>query len=201
MIYIQLLKDTTILENEIRVHRKAGEWLEVQRNVAIRLLIEGRARVLDYPTLLTAYGSIRWWGGEDARDMFELHTPLADEPESFNNIAIAPEKGELKNPITILVGLQALQNWHVAIPLSGYLMSELTSMPDEEFDTKTIIRDLRVPAYNSKYLFWRSSEHGKRWYSEYEKQLNNGISRAHALIRSLYITKPYHIALPENSIR
>lgn len=194
-------KTTKVLLDSVLTTCYVGQWIEAPRNTAIRLLIEERARVLDYPALLTEYGSIKWWGGEKARAVFALHTPLIDEPECLNNILIAPERGELKTPISILIGLQALQNWHVAIPLYKDRLILGLGSEQEQFDTKEIIRDLRVPAYDGKYIFYRNSEHGKRWYLEYEKQLEGGTNREHALIRALYITKPYHIALPANSIR
>lgn len=209
-IYIQLLKDTGILEDNVVIRRKAGEWLEVQRNIAIRLLIEGRARVLDYPALLTEYGDVAIINSEvdishNVCDIFNivpnstaLLTPRRLLAISDNNIFL---KRDLISPITILTGLQALQNWHVAIPLSGRLISEYSSIDDINIETKSIIRDLRVPAYSPDIIFYRNSDHAKRWIDVYASQLQNSKSIAHALIRSLYITKPYHIALPAGSIR
>lgn len=208
MIYIQLLKDTNILENDVIVHRKSGEWLEVQRNVAIRLLIEERARVLDYPALLTEYGNVfimsSYSASENVCKMFKLDGSALIDRDTLicredNNVYIAKD---LITPITILIGLQALQNWHVAIPLLGDLVCNQHDNADNMAMqyTKDIIRDLRVPAYNPNIIFYRNSDHAKRWLDEYSAQLQQ-VSPSHALIRSLYITKPYHIALPVGSIR
>lgn len=218
MIYIQLLKDTGILEDNGVIRRKSGEWLEVQRNVAIRLLIEGRARVLDYPALLTEYGDVEMAIGHDGKhntcNLFDIACMQNQKPDNLpfevsNHIYLGHE---LADPITILVGLQALQNWHVAIPLLGNLMTDnLTNKGIVDEITKEIIRDLRVPAYNPDIIFYRNSDHAKRFLEDYAMQLQlanrstpkmiRGVTPVHALIRSLYITKPYHIALPAGSIR
>lgn len=204
MIYIQLLKDTSILENDVVVHRKAGEWLEVQRNVAIRLLIDERARVIDYPALLTEYGEIHYytWVSPtvNVNHTFQLHHMDGIHAATSENVIYLHD--DLESPITILIGLQALQNWHVAIPLhKDYLISDFGS-EQEKSKTQSIIRDLRVPAYNPDIIFYRNSDHAKRWLDEYRAQYGTGkMTLEHALIRSLYITKPYHIALPANSIR
>lgn len=90
-------------------------------------------------------------------------------------------------------GFNFLERWDVAIPLWDYrhLASDEESQ-DEKRETVKVIRDLRVPLYDTRLIFAKRNDTTRRLLELWEHE---GTSKL-AFMRALYRVKPLILALP-----
>ena len=102
----------------------------------------------------------------------------------------------LVRPELVLVGFHLLETWQVAVPMCKYdiLASTLGSKEEREATAK-VIRDLRVPVYETNVIFVRQCEETAELLQDWRMQLGKGNERL-AFLRSLYRVKPLILALP-----
>jgi hypothetical protein len=99
-------------------------------------------------------------------------------------------------PDMINVGFGLLAKWQMAVPLWSYteLACHIGSEEDRE-TTKAVIRDLRVPVYDTRVVFVRRCSDTQAFIREWLKERGRGDDKL-AFQRALYRCKPVLCALP-----
>lgn len=204
-MWVKLLSTQHIDIHGVRRTFHKGDWVEVggqegRRWIANRqaevpsmksagLIAKGagaviRGNIANGMTMLLKYAeglrieSKMPFGLKFEQTMF-LKAPLPARPELFP------------------VGFHLLETWEAAIPLYKY--DELACHVGNGIDqgrTKEIVHDLRVPLYDSRLMFVRNCEGGRRLMRAWEDERINSASENHALLRAVYRTKPLILALP-----
>ena len=100
-------------------------------------------------------------------------------------------------PDMINVGFSLLGKWQMAVPLWSYteLACHIGSEEDREA-TKAVIRDLRVPVYDTRVVFVRRCSDTQAFIREWLKERTHGGDDKLAFQRALYRCKPVLCALP-----
>lgn len=98
------------------------------------------------------------------------------------------------------VGFRLLERWQIAAPLMSYeQLACHIGMDEDRARTQVVIRDLRVPVYDTRLMFVRrcaeTMELIRRWLEDDE-----GDERL-TFLRSLYTVKPVICALPTSWVR
>lgn len=94
-------------------------------------------------------------------------------------------------------GLKVLDRWQVAVPLACEDTLAATIGSQEERDrTLAVIRDLRVPVYETGLMFIRRCDATSQLLATWqEEEMPHGDTRL-AFLRALYLVKPIILALP-----
>jgi hypothetical protein len=94
----------------------------------------------------------------------------------------------------IPVGLNLLEKWEIAVPISDYnLLARDIGTDEERARTKELIHDLRVPVYDTRLIFARNCVAVEQLFEMWHKE--QGDERL-SFLRCLYVVKPYVLALP-----
>jgi hypothetical protein len=96
----------------------------------------------------------------------------------------------------IPTGLHLLGKWEVAVPLWDYDALALTAGDAADRErTVAVIRDLRVPMYDTRLMFVRRCPNGRALIDRFNEERQGGDERL-AFLRALYAVKPLICALP-----
>jgi len=94
------------------------------------------------------------------------------------------------------VGFGLLDVWELAVPLCDYQTLAIHLGSDEEKErTKAVIRDLRVPLYDTRLMFVKHCQNTVDLFSRWQKECESSDERL-AFLRALYQVKPFILALP-----
>jgi hypothetical protein len=99
-------------------------------------------------------------------------------------------------PDLFQAGFNLLARWQAAAPLWSYteLACHVGSEADREA-TKAVIRELRVPLYDTRVLFVRRCDDTRRLIELWLAECKRGDARL-AFLRAMYQVKPVLCALP-----
>jgi len=122
--------------------------------------------------------------------------------EASHSPALLWQRTAIWNPEVILrreflpVGIGLLDTWQIAIPLWSYtqLAIHVGSEEDRE-QTRAIVRDLRVPLYDTRLIFAKRSTETERLFELWKAENKKGDEKL-AFLRALYQAKPFVLALP-----
>jgi len=90
-----------------------------------------------------------------------------------------------------------LSNWEIAVPIYSYTrLSDAIGTREEREDTKKIIHDLRVPAYEINFMFVKKNARTDELFLKFREHLIKCKHERHAFLRALYQTRPYLLPLP-----
>jgi hypothetical protein len=67
---------------------------------------------------------------------------------------------------------------------------------EDRAKVKAVIRDLRVPLYDTRLIFARKTETTIRLFKEYNTELSNGMDDKLAFLLALYRVKPFLLPVP-----
>lgn len=185
---------------------RPGDWLEVGKQQAMRLLADGQAFIpdLDISTFVgvgcgvVALGPLD--GGVEALQnqwgVDVLISPAVPIQLPFYRTLL----WDTRLPLTGLqmpAGFTLLETWQAAAPLHFYDTLAL-SLGDEAERTATaaVIRDLRVPVYNTMLLWLRRCEIVEELLTVWAAEYQEGGSRDLAFLRAVYRVKPLILPLP-----
>ena len=94
------------------------------------------------------------------------------------------------------VGFSLLRTWQVACPLWEYdTLASQVGGEDERERTKAVIRDLRVPLYDTNLIYVKRCGDTERLIDEWNAEMDGGDDKL-AFLRALYQVKPLILALP-----
>lgn len=176
-----------------------GDWVEIGKQTALRMIEQGEARAVQPVKLDLPAGSGVLLSPVNHTARITLHKvgeiPVADgEPRlEYERTLIWDARANLRLEL-LSAGLRMLDRWQIAAPLWSYteLAVDIGSQAERE-RTKAVIRELRVPVYDTRILFMRrcaeSEEVLRLWKAE------KGDERLR-FMRAVYEVKPLILALP-----
>lgn len=202
-MYVQLL-----VRKHIEVHGRPtqfhpGDWVDVGKQDAQLWIARGEARQVSgslsaFPPMSGVV--IR---GDDGRHQIECFsddlsaTYTANVELCYHNTLLW-DASALRNLRTSLlpIGFSLLQRWQVAAPLLEYqiLAQSIGSEKDREI-TRAVIRDLRVPVYDTRMLFVRRCVDTEKLIADWNVERQRGDERL-AFLRALYSNAPFILPLP-----
>jgi hypothetical protein len=95
----------------------------------------------------------------------------------------------------ILTGFGLLNKWQMACPLLDYdKLAQDVGTAEEREETKAVVHDLRVPAYDDRVMFVRQCRETQRLFELWQNGTELG------LLRALYQSRPIINALPPSWI-
>lgn len=212
-IWVRLLSVKHISVNGLQKTFQPYDWVEVGKQTAQAWLAAGEADVPDYASvregmfpvdagaivrgvvphwLTELLGSEQTQTGGASSAIPYLYTMYWDTDLRLRRELIAAGMGVLANPL-------ARTSWQLAVPLCDYkTLAVHVGTEAERTQTQAVIRDLRVPVYDTRLMFVRRCEDTQALMNEWDierEQWRGGDDRL-ALARALYAVKPLILALP-----
>jgi len=193
-MWVQILRQQQIEKGGVARVYRAGDWVDVSKQLALRLISDGTARVppTEIKPLLKECGIVLRDGTMPAYLEAYGLPHMAGVPQlAYENTLIlsGPIRAEL-----VPVGFHLLGAWEAAVPLVSYeTLACDVGTEAERRDTAAVIRDLRVPLYDTRALFLRRCETCERLLEVWGQQ--RGDERL-GFLRALYQVKPLICALP-----
>lgn len=217
-VWIKLLKLQHLEINGKMETKHPGDWIEVGNATANFWINSGIAtkpnldkfiqQFIDPTAGLVAYNFDLATVENLVKDLNAINYQLALEPDlRFSENLIWNGKVKLQKDF-LPMGFNLLKHWDLAVPLMGYEPKHLISSLALEFCNqdqidylKSVLKDLRVPAYNTGLIFARRNdltlELFKQWLIEREMVSHPSLS----FHLAYYKVKPVLNALPAHWIR
>ena len=208
-MWIRLLGNYKIEKKGKMVSRQAGDWIKVGKQEAGLLIAKGRAELPGQDVIREFAG-----GGKDA-GILALGSPaaaaivLAELKGKLNvkYVDSAPwlpwaktiiwDTGVILRTEMIPTGLGLLDTWQIAMPLwDNYSLAIHEGDEDDRAQTQAIVRDLRVPLYDTRLIFARQCDETKQLFAQWGIERQKGGSGRLAFLRAFYLVKPLMLALP-----
>jgi len=198
-MWIQLLQPKIISNNGKSSKYNAGDWVDVGKQTALLWLSDNSAHL---PDMVESGFNLNGAGIlTDHKEL--LCTRLKEQAKGIDILEGAPclpfEKTILMDSALPLraslipVGISMLETWEIAVPLMDYKIMAINLGTDTEREqTKSVIRDLRVPVYDTRLMFVKRTQDTERLIDNWR---NAGKSPL-AFLRELYKIKPFILALP-----
>ncbi len=196
-VWIQLRQSKYLTDRGQHRAYHPGDWVQVGKAVALQWIADGSA-IAPYPE------SVAVEEPEGSAGIMAFG-PLKDPPKV--GVAVSTEAlWELRwgktcfwdthakvNAAFFVYGFGMVERWEMAVPLWDYrhLASDEDNQ-DEKADTARVIRDLRVPLYDTRLIFARRCDATKRLFELWEHEGTGKL----AFLRALYRVKPLILALP-----
>ena len=207
VVYVQLLSPQQLdLDGRSRIYRP-GDFVDVGKQLALRWLAEGAARVLAPTQITVAEGDagilLRHESPRTRQHLEHLHvsTPIRVGPHQpevlpWDRTLLWDPSAPLKVEL-LPAGFHFLERWSVVAPLWDYdqLARDLGS-PADRARTEAVIHDLRVPVYETRALFVRRCEETAALLAQWAAELTQGGDERLAFQRAVYRVKPLILAVP-----
>jgi hypothetical protein len=205
-MWIKLIATKRILESGKEVQRNPGDCVNVGKQEALLWISRGEAKTIDnsqYAEFGISEGSGALVIGDENKGRKTLE-PIKTEIEIVYGTYNLPFKYNViwntDLPLMvdkICIGLMMLQTWDMAIPLFDYnTLAEAVGSDLERNKTKDIIRDLRVPMYDTRLMFIRTTRETQYLIESWTDEMRNGADEKLSFLRNLYKIKPLILALP-----
>jgi hypothetical protein len=202
-MWIQLKAIKRILVNGKNETRYPGDWVNVGKQSARRWIADGAAWdpnadiSANFPdeSGILVIGNKVPTGVPIALDSIPVKTGLVPYMPWKHTLIwnpTCPIQSSLVN-----VGLGFLDVWDVAMPLWDYdvLAKNVGTKKDQE-KTKAVVRDLRVPIYDTRLIFIRQGRITERLLETWMDEIIEGGDTRLAFLRAFYQVKPLMLALP-----
>lgn len=193
-------------------HYRPGDWVEVGRQSAMVMIAAGEAVIpnqeklagmlpVDASVLLTHHphdGGILNSKLTGMKLAVETH---AGGPISLTHLyTLIVHPSAIVKPDLLPVGFHLLEKWQMAVPIGDYheMAVQIGSQEDREL-TKSVIRDLRVPYYDTRMIFARRCADTKELFARWQEEmqaLDGKTDVRLAFLRAMYTVKPILCALP-----
>ena len=198
-MWIQLLQPKSIEKSGKSQRYNPGDWVDVGKHVALLWLSDSSAQIPEM-----ADSGFDMSGAGILTDHKELLcTRLKDEAKRIEILEGAPclpfEKTILLDATVPLrtslipVGVAMLDAWEIAVPLMDYSTLAIHLGDERERrETVEVIRDLRVPVYNTQLMFVKRTDDTERLIDNWRNAGRTPL----AFMREVYRIKPFILALP-----
>ncbi len=181
-----------------------GDWVQVGRQTGRRFILDGDAIAPDEQIKSlnsTDVGVLVTGGPSDAgRDVgAKLGVPIEFNTPScrWARTCCYDARLTLVRPGLIPVGFELLERWQVAVPLWDYkVLAQDVGTEDERERTLQVIRDLRVPLYDTRLVFLRECTESRALVAQWMEERMDSTEDRLAFLRALYQVKPLVLALP-----
>jgi hypothetical protein len=203
-VYVQLLK-----QKNIEMHGKPtvyhpGDWVDVGKQLAQLWIAAGDARATGNSTSVFPKGAGVVMRGVDG-------TPCLEQFKEIVGIVFT-NTVELKYSYTCLwdsgalphiraellpTGFSLLDRWQLAVPFIDYTTLACNIGNEaERAATKEVIKDLRVPVYDTRLMFVKRSPDTTTLIREWRDECVPGSDERLAFLRVLYKRVPFILPLP-----
>ena len=208
-MWVKLKSNYKIEKGGKMAQRVAGDWIKVGKQEAGLLIAQNRAELPGQDVIREFAG-----GGKDA-GILALGSPVAaalvlEELKGKLNVKYGDESPWLPWAKTIIwdtsvilrtemipTGLGLLDTWQIAMPLwDKYSLAIHEGDEDDRAQTKAIVRDLRVPLYDTRLIYARECDETKQLFAQWSTEREKGASTRLAFLRAFYQVKPLMLALP-----
>ena len=204
------IKLTTIQDidvNGIQHRYYPGDWVDIGKQSAIRLITMGKAEkpgvsvtaeMVDYTSGIVCLGKM---GTNEKQQILETipHLEMVenDQPELlFSETLIYHPSAQIR-PELLHVGFKWLEKFQVIVPLWDY--EQLACHIGRESDKgnlKEIIKELRVPVYDTRMIWIRRCDETKDLIDSWQKHKLTIEDDKLAFLAAVYEIKPVLLALP-----
>lgn len=182
-----------------------GDWVDVGKQTALLWMARGDAEIPSYKRDTIITGEIGVVINAETITPFEPQFGLTKlkllmvtgSPHiAFNKTMCWNPNAHLR-PELVGAGFSFLDTWEIAMPIWSYdeLAVHIGSNEDQE-KTKKVIRDLRVPVYDTRLIFVRHCENTVNLFEKWLNALDDGGDERLAFMRAYYEVKPLMLALP-----
>lgn len=182
-----------------------GDWVEVGKQAAMLWQADGSAFIpvkAEAQTVPTGC-SVAIIGGDNRSQFTHMSLQLDNVQVSNAVVLLSPRtlNWEISYRVRmelVPVGFHLLEKWQVAAPLWSYTELARDVGGDKERQaTEKVIRDMRVPLYDTRLLFLRRCAETEALLEKWatEQAAHNGDKRL-SFLRALYQVKPIICALP-----
>lgn len=184
---------------------RPGDWVDVGKQTAMLWMSRGEAEIPSYrrETMIAGEAGvvIKAAAVEPFEAAFhltklELTLTVGDPCISFHKTMCWSPEIPLR-PELVGAGFAFLDTWEIAAPLLSY--DELAVHIGSEADrakTAAIVRDLRIPVYDTRLLFIKNCDNTKRLFDRWTDEREAGGDERLAFMRAFYEVKPLMLALP-----
>lgn len=202
------LKSNKIIDRAGKNHTyHVGDWVDVGKQTALLWMAQGDAEIPSYRKEQFKQGEAgvlirnaeKIDPYQDRFDQTKLGLTLivSESPYvAFDKTLIWHPKALLRSEL-IGAGFGFLDTWEIAMPLYSY--DELAIHIGGEADrakTKAVIRDLRVPVYDTRLIYVKHCENTQRLFTAWLDECEGGGDERLAFMRAFYQIKPLMLALP-----
>ena len=203
-MWIQLIRPCQIdLNGQLRRY-SPGDWVNVGKMLANKLIGEGSASAVGKNTITertdlpaTSWGIVIKGKLPDVEILETIPNDqqATGEPRLPWDYTVIWDTGANKARTELIpTGLTLVEKWEIAVPLYDYKVLACHIGTEEERDlTKDAIRDLRVPFYDIRFMFVHRTPDTIRLFTQWEQEQGN---RYLAFLRAIYQVKPLVLALP-----
>ncbi len=202
-ILVQLLAPKQIeVQGRMRAY-SPGDWVRVGKQMALQWVAAGQAYLPESQLpavikpgtcgVLVIAGDV-----QSARARLGSGIEIdAGDPELAWDKTLLWDAGLPIRPGLVAVGFHVLDTWEIAVPLYSYDHLALAEGTDDDRErTRLVIRDLRVPLYDTRLVFVKKCAAGEQLLTAWIGEREGGESDRLALLRALYRVKPLVLALP-----
>ena len=208
-MWVRLKSSYSVESHGKMVRRVAGDWIQIGKQEAQMLIAQGRAELPGQDVIREFAG-----GGKDA-GILALGSPAAaalvlEELKGKLNVkygdsspwlpwekTIVWDTGVILRTEMIPTGLGLLDTWQIAMPLwDKYSLAIHEGDEDDRERTKAVVRDLRVPLYDTRLIYARECDEVKQLFVQWGEERQKGQSTRLAFLRAFYQVKPFMLALP-----
>lgn len=194
-MWVRLLSIQYVSENGRQIAKYPGEWIRVGGQQARQWIAEGCADRPDMPDLdaLPGCGVVLTDTSMAVRLPANLELVKSEEARlEFARTLLWSGinfRGDL-----LVTGFSLLDVWEVAAPIFSYetLACDVGDEQDRELTT-SVVRDLRVPLYDVRFLFLRRCHATRRLLTIWQEETGD---RSLAFLRAVYKVRPLLCALP-----
>lgn len=196
-MWVRLNSIQYLSENGRQTTHFPGEWVEVGGQLARSLLGTGQAERPDQLDLEAMPGCgivVRAGGQQQARKRWPGLEVMEGDPSLEFTRTLYWDTAVKIRPELVTAGFGWLEQWEVALPLGSYeRLARDIGNKAERAKTVKVIRDLRVPFYETGLMFLRRCRRVEALLAAWRAETGE---RRLAFLRALYRVKPLVLALP-----
>lgn len=207
-MWIKLKSIQNITENGKPVRYYPGDWVDVGKQYALRLVAQGlaekpgvslTAEMVDYTAGMLIIGELETNAKQQIIETIpHLEMAYGSTPDiPFSETLIYDTKLKPLRVELLHVGFKWLEKFQLLIPMHDYaeLAVHIGTEQDREI-TKSIIRELRVPVYDTRLIFVRRCDETKELFIKWQEYKTKISEDKLAFLCALYEIKPVMMPLP-----
>lgn len=208
-MWIKLKSAQTISVNGTPTRYYPGDWIEVGNGYAHRLISQNLAEkpgvnvlseLVDYTSGMVVIGNTLTTNQQQQIQQTIPHLEIIQSDTidiPFSETLIYNTKLKKLRVELLPIGFKWLKSFQVILPLFDYeLLAIHCGNSDDQLKAKEIIKELRVPVYDTNLIFIRRCDETKELISRWQQYKQEFTDEKLAFLCALYEIKPLHLALP-----
>lgn len=182
-----------------------GDWIDVGKQTALLWMARGDAEIPSFrrETVITGEAGVVI----NAETITSFEDKFTQTKLALTLTNGVPRMAFIKtlcwNPAAHLrteligAGFGFLETWEIAMPLYSYDELAVHIAQGAAMErTKAVLRDLRIPVYDTRIIFVKHCENTQRLFDAWNKELESGDDDRLCFMRAYYTVKPLMLALP-----